>query len=77
MFDTAYIQKKEKGLISFTKIGNKVMCTVKRFNAETGEAVPDETFTVNIEEFKSQIKLLKERLANLQAAQDDIKALIA
>lgn len=71
----SYIAKKEKGLISITKVGSGFVLSAKRFNPETSEEVNPEAQGFHIKELETMKKELQEAVANIDILIADANAL--
>lgn len=68
MFDlNNYSEKKIKNLIGIFKNGNTFIVAIKKFNPDTGETLPDEITTLNIDELVKRREELSNMIAQIDA----------
>ena len=72
-----YSELKAKGTISLVKAGGVVALVQKRFDAESGEALPEEVIGVNLKELKDLREKLIGQIATLDMVLADCDAVLA
>ena len=70
-----YTEKKQKGILSLSKLGDAFALTQKRWSAETGEALQAEVVAISKEETEKTKAELVQRIADLDALLSDMKSL--
>ena len=70
-----YQIKKERKLLSLSKVGNAYAIAMKRFSPETGEQLADEVSAVGIDEVDTRIAKLNKQLKEIQDFKADLEAL--
>jgi len=70
-----YQIKKERKLLSLSKVRNAYAIAMKRFNPETGEQLADEVSAVGMDEVDTRIAELNKQLKEIQDFKADLEAL--
>ena len=65
-----YLDKKTSGLAIIAAIGDAYAIAVKKFDPNTGDALPDDVQAINLDDLNNQV-------ADLQSQIDDLNQVIA
>ena len=71
-----YQELKNKKVISLVKAGDAYAVAYKKFDPQTGEALPDEVLSVNIAELEAQKVELAKQIKEIDAFLADCKAIV-
>ena len=72
-----YLEKKKKGLVVMSKVGDSFAQEVKKFDPETGELSKPEIYAVSLETMQAKKKALQQEIADIDLVIADMLALDA